>query len=170
MSDFVCLTTRECRANNVFGVSLSKTYPWDNIDLTRSVPNAKTGVSIAGVDDELGDKLVIFNEFQDGLNAGFWLFWIYFTANINTAETIGDKWSGDTEARALAQHRKSYGFDIAEIMRVDPLEVLKYLLNCTALSQAVMRMENSAKIFETDLVNIPSEMYEVALEYGQSSK
>lgn len=167
--DFSYSSTREGRANNVFGVSASSTYQWENINKSRWVPN-KEGIYIPGIDNELGDKLVIFQTFQDGLNAGFWLFWRYFVAGFVTAETIGDRWSGDTEARALAQHRESYGFDIAEIMKVDVNWPLHYISDCKNLSQAIMRMENSADVFKNVLVNIPPAMYDVALEYGQRSK
>lgn len=176
MTTFIYSNTREGQANNVFGVSLSDTYAWDNIDLTRSVPckiegHKDFGVNIPGVDNELGDKLVFFKTFQDGLNAGFWLLWTYFTGKppVDTPEGIGDRWSGDTEAKAAAQYRKSYGEDIGSIMRVPPLLALKYVPDSPAVAKALMRMENGAPVFLTQLVNVPPEMYETALEYGQSS-
>lgn len=167
--DFTCDKTRECRANNPFGMSYGPAY--DNIDITKSVPNRVSGKSYPGVDDKVGDMLVIFKTFQDGLNAALWRLWVvYFEHGINTPRDIYNKWSGDTQAEAEERDEKSNGDKVAEIMKVEPEDILTFTLDggLLLLLQAMLRFEDTTAIFESDLINIPEAMYQEAINYAQS--
>lgn len=166
---FTCNKTRECRANNPFGISLSSTYDWDGIDYSKNVPG-KNGIVFHGVDNEIGDMLVFFLAWQDGLNAALWLLWdSYFQKGINTPRTIYNEWSGDSEAKAAQRNELSNGAKVAEIMKVSPDLILEFTINSLLpLLQAMLRFEDTTAVFESDLINIPIEMYQNAIEYAQS--
>ena len=168
MSEFTCTKTRECRANNPFGMSAGPFY--DNVNTALSVPNQKTGKYYAGIDDELGDMLVIFKAFQDGLNAALWrLCVVYFKQGINTPRTIYNKWSGDTEQAAEIRDELSNGAKVAEIMGVSPDIILNFTLDSLLpLLQAMLRFEDTTEVFKSDLVNIPIEMWQNAIDYAQN--
>ena len=166
--DFTCDKTRECRANNPFGMSKGPLY--DGIDLTKAVPDTKTGVIIQGVDNELGDKLVIFQHWQDGMNAALWrLYVVYFEQGINTPRAIYNKWSGDSESAAQEQNRLSNGSKVAEIMGIDGDMLLTFTLgSLIPLCDAMLRFEDTTEVLKDYLVNIPTEMYTMAINYAQT--
>lgn len=156
--DFNSIATRELRAKNPLGVSVSQTFEWENVDLTKSVPNAKTGQSTPGVDNKLGDHLVIFKNTQDGLNAAGWLLYdLYFERGINTPASIGNKWAGDKTG--------DYGNSIAKIMGLDPNATLTYGVDGPNLMKALARMENGTPF----VIGIPKEMYQFAIAYGAAA-
>lgn len=164
---FICTKTRECRANNFLGMSYGPAY--DGIDLTKSIPNRVSGRSHPGVDDLVGDMLVIFQEWQDGMNAALWrLKLIYFDRGINTPRSIYNKWSGDSEEKAKADNRSSNGYKIAGMMGCGPDEILTWTLNdLLDLLHGMLRFEDSTEVFKSDLTNIPVAMYEEAIAYAE---
>lgn len=152
--------TRELRANNPLGVSVSSTFAWQNVDVVGTVEPAvpgSDGNTIAGVDNKKNDHLVIFQTIQDGLNAAAWLLWDnYFQAGFNTPASIGNRWAGDKTG--------SYGQSLALIMGYDTNQQLDYGIDGTNLMKAMAIMENG----HGDVENIPDSYYAKALIYGQS--
>ncbi len=161
--DFKSIATRELRANNLLGVSVSGTFDWDNVDLSRSVPNKVTGKSIPGVDDKLGDKLVIFKTFQDGMNAGAWLLHdLYFGEGYNVLGVIGDRWAGKTPTPP--NQFSDYSLGLGKIMKMKPDSVLNYGTDGINLMKGLARDENGTLA----VALVPTEMYQAGLVYGQS--
>src|SRR5665213_884096 len=155
--NFICTKTRECRANNFLGMSYGPHY--DGIDLSKSVAHLG-GFHTPGVDDLEGDMLVIFQTFQDGMNAALWrLKAILVFAGIVTPATIYNKWSGDKTGEK--------GILVAQMMGVKPDTVLSFVFNdLKDLIHAMLRFEDSTAIFESDLINIPDAMYLEAIAYA----
>lgn len=170
MEPFVCTKTRECERNNPFGVSEGDSFSWDNVDLSVEIPNKKTGKCYPGIDDLEGDMLVAFKTFQDGMNAAIWLLYdLYFSKGINTPRAIYNDWSGDTEAKAQAENRLDNGSKVSQIMGIDGDTKLNFvLIEIMALSKAMLRFEDSTAVFNSDLINIPAEMYQTAITYAES--
>ncbi|MGH7738581.1 MAG: hypothetical protein ACREL1_00395 [bacterium] len=160
---FASTSTRELRANNPLGVSQSGSFSWVNIDLTRSIAGAD-GVLTPGIDNELGDHLVIFQSTQDGLNAAAWLLYdAYFGGGTPTIGQIGDKWSGSSPTPPNIY--SDYSNSLASILSKPVGAALSYGTDGPALMAGLARMENGS-IF---VAGIPSPMYQSAIAYGQSA-
>lgn len=159
--------TREFDRNNPLGVSFSKEFPWENVDYTypgRANRNDPNDVPVPGIDNLLGDHLVAFRTMQDGANAAAWLLAAnYFKQGISdTPETLGDKWAGDSENKANAAGRTSYGDSIAEIMKDQPLQILTYQADGVLVMATLCREENGTPEAET----LSPEIWPLALSYG----
>lgn len=167
--DFNSIATRELRAKNPLGVSLSGTFSWENVDYTypgRANENDPNDTPQAGVDNLLGDHLMVFKTTQDGLNAAAWLLHDnYFqTGSSDTPESLGNKWAGDSQAKAAANGVQSYGDSIASIMKMDPQSKLAYGTDGQNVMKALARMENGTAF----VIGIPDQMYLTAVAYGSS--
>jgi hypothetical protein len=156
---------REIRANNPLGVSKSKTIPFDGIDTTRGIgqKNLFAGTVEFGIDNELGDELLIFRTMQDGANAGARLLnSVYFDPPFDSPLTIGDHWAGDTEKKAQLEKRMSYGRSISEIMHLPGNSLLIFSRDGVDLMEAISRMENGNAL----AVSIDPSIWPVAVVYG----
>lgn len=159
--NFTSSATRELRANNPLGVSLSGTYEWEGMDYTKSVPNKTTGKSIEGVDDKLGDQLAIFKTTQEGLNAAAWLLQdAYFNKGFRTIGAIGDRWSGKTGSPF-----SDYSVSLSKIMKLPIDSQLNFATDGIGLMKALSRMENGTPF----VIGIPDEMFRAAVDYGVNS-
>jgi hypothetical protein len=154
---FISNATRELRANNPLGLSVSRTYQWENVNTANPGVAGRDGVLTPGVDNKLNDHLVIFDAIQDGLNGGAWLLHdTYFSNGFNTPASIGDKWSGDSTG--------GYGKSVASIMKVSSGQALDYATDGVSLMQALALMENG----HGDVQNIPPADFAAALTYGST--
>lgn len=161
--DFNSDATRELRAKNPLGVSVSNAFEWENVDTTKSVPNNKTGVSLPGVDDKLNDKLVIFKTTQDGLNAAAWLLKInYFDRGYTTPGAIGDRWAG--RLPVPPNQFSDYALSLAKIMGLPPDSELTFGIDGIKVLKALARMENGTPF----VIGIPDQMYQAAVAYALS--
>lgn len=156
-TSFSSKQTRELRANNPLGVSVSRTYDWENVDRSNPGVPGKNGLATPGVDNKLGDHLVIFLTLQDGLNAAAWLLkGSYFLRGFTTPASIGNKWSGDATG--------GYGNSLAKIMRADPNRTLDYSGEGVSLMRALTLMENG----HGDVEKIPNPYFTAAIAYGST--
>lgn len=156
--DFNSTATRELKAKNPLGVSVSGSFEWENVDDTypgRADKNNPQDTPTIGVDNLLNDHLVVFQKTQDGLNAAAWLLHDdYFQENSNTPYLLGNKWAGDKTG--------AYGNSIASIMGKAPNTILTFGIDGPAIMKALARMENGTAF----VIGIPDEMYQTAVAYG----
>lgn len=168
--DFNSVATRELRAKNPLGVSLSTVFDWEGVDTSypgRANKNVPGDELVPGVDNLLGDHLIVFRTTQDGLNAAAWLLHDnYFKPGVSdTPETLGNKWAGDDQNKANAAGRQSYGDAIASIMKDTPFQHLIYGADGPGVMAALAREENGS----LPVAEIPAQMYRVAIQYGEAS-
>ena len=167
--DFNSLATRETRAKNLLGVSKSAQFDWANVDLTypgRANKNNITDALEPGVDNLLGDHLMVFQTTQDGLNAAAWLLHDnYFKGGVSdTPETLGNIWAGDTQHKAAVKGITSYGDAIAQIMGDAATYKMVYGADGPHVMAALAREENGS----LQVHNVPFLMYQTAILYGET--
>jgi hypothetical protein len=159
--------TREFERNNPLGVSLSGEFPWENVDLSFPGVAGDDGVLTPGVDNKKNDHLMVFHTMQDGANAGAWLLHDnYFGPERNTPISLGDAWAGDTENKANAQHRRSYGSSIAMLMKDRPDYELEYERDGVGVMKALCREENGTPEAQT----LEDSIWVNALKYGAEER
>lgn len=177
--DFSSLATRELRQNNMFGVSVSGSYDWDGVDLTKSVPGPD-GVSVPGVDNKKNDHLQIFQTFQGGMDAAAWLLLDsgnYFGNGDNNIIEIGNHWAGDKHFTNQLNldgtlnpdkiQVSDYAYDLWRVLKsyipnVNPFAALHFATDGHSVMKSIARLENGS----LQVAQVPDGMYLAAVAYA----